>query len=342
LNETNSSSPTLPEMTEVLYDPNEIITRVVEYCHTIKYTLDGCIDVNSPSIFVIPNHPVTEAYIDMKNRGVRLRFISEITKDNLQYCKELMKIGEVRHLDEVKGNFGVADGRVYHAGAKSVKSAPPPQLIISTVKAVVDQQQYFFDMLWKKAIPVKHRIKEIEQGLKREFMETIQDPYETQKIIDNLIKSANEEILITFPSKTTTADKRLYQYEQEYLLQLLRDATNRGVKLRLLVDNSEIERIERELSGTGSSSDLVEIQNLDKQQQNKIISAIADRELCLTVEVKTKDVYDYDEYDSALEVLGLATYSNSVSTVLSYTSIFETLWMQAELRGKLKKVSSIT
>jgi hypothetical protein len=197
-------------------------------------------------------------------------------------------------------------------------------------------------MLWKKAIPVKHRIKEIEQGLKREFMETIQDPYETQKIIDNLIKSANEEILITFPSKTTTADKRLYQYEQEYLLQLLRDATNRGVKLRLLVDNSEIEKIERELSGTGSSSDLVEIQNLDKQQQNKIISAIADRELCLTVEVKTKDVYDYDEYDSALEVLGLATYSNSESTVLSYASIFETLWMQAELRGKLKKVSSIT
>jgi hypothetical protein len=197
-------------------------------------------------------------------------------------------------------------------------------------------------MLWKKAIPVKHRIKEIEQGLKREFMETIQDPYETQKIIDNLIKSANEEILITFPSKTTTADKRLYQYEQEYLLQLLRDATNRGVKHRLLVDNSEIERIERELSGTGSSSDLVEIQNLDKQQQNKIISAIADRELCLTVEVKTKDVYDYDEYDSALEVLGLATYSNSESTVLSYASIFETLWMQAELRGKLKKVSSIT
>jgi len=31
------------------------------------------------------------------------------------------------------------------------------------------------------------------------------------------------------------------------LLQLLRDATNRGVKLTLLVDNSEIERIEREL-----------------------------------------------------------------------------------------------
>ena len=335
MNETGSSSPTLPpETTEVLYDPNEIVTRVVERCSIVQYTMDGCIDANGSSVVLIPDHPVTKAFVDMKNRGVRLRFISEITKDNLQYCKELMKIGEVRHLDEVKGNFGVADGSIYHASATSVESAPPPQLIISTVKAVVDQQQYFFDMLWKKAIPVKQRIKEIEQGLKREFMETIQDPYETQKIIDNLIKSANEEIMITFPSKTTTTDKRLYQYEQEYLLQLLRDATDRGVKLRLLVDNSEIERIERELSETGSSSDLVEIQNLDKQQQNKIISAIADRELCLTVEVKTKDVYDYDEYDSAVEVLGLATYSNSESTVLSYASIFETLWMQAELRDR--------
>jgi two-component system sensor histidine kinase VicK len=124
-------------------------------------------DLNGPSLLVIPNHPVTESYVDMKNRGVRMRFISEITKENIQYCKELMKVvTEFMHLDEVKGNFGVADKRVYHASATTIKSAPPPQLIINTVKAVVDQYQYFFDMLWKKAIPAKQRIKEIEQGLK--------------------------------------------------------------------------------------------------------------------------------------------------------------------------------
>ena len=64
--------------------------------------MDCCVDTNGLSIFVIPNHLVTQAYIDMKNRGVKLRFISEITKDNLSYCKELMKIGEVRHLDEAE------------------------------------------------------------------------------------------------------------------------------------------------------------------------------------------------------------------------------------------------
>jgi hypothetical protein len=93
---------------------------------------------------------------------------------------------------------------------------------------------------------------------------------------------------------------------------------------------------------TKSNSDLVELQLLDKQQ-NKVMTVIVDKELCLTAEVK-----DNDNYDSTVEVLGLATYSNSESTVLSYASfapyasIFETLWLQAELKSKPKKVASIT
>ena len=55
-------------------------------------------------------------------------------------------------------------------------------------------------MLWRKAIPARQRIKEIEIGLKREFMETIQDPHETQTTFDNMVNSATEEILITFPT----------------------------------------------------------------------------------------------------------------------------------------------
>jgi len=57
----------------------------------------------------------------------------------------------------------------------------------------------------------------------------------------------------------------------------------------------------------------------------------------LTAEVKDDD----NEHDSTIEVLGLATYSNSDSTVLSYASIFETLWIQAELKDK-KRVGSIS
>jgi two-component system, OmpR family, sensor histidine kinase VicK len=317
----------IDEKTEVLYDPNEIVRRVIELCYTVKYTMDGCIDVNGPSMFV-DTIPVTKAFADTKNRGVKIRFISEISKDNLKYCKELMKIAEVRHLDDVKGNFGVSDGSEYDGGADTIKSGPPPQFIISTVKSFVKQQQYFFDMLWNKAIPAKQRIKEIEQGTKREFMDTLQDPYETQKILVNLLKSATEEILIILP---TTTNNRFYEYEHEYMLQLLKNAVTHAVKIRILLNESAKKRLERELST--SNSDLVELQVLDKQQQNKVMTIILDKELCLSVEVKDNDDEDYG---SSVEVLGLATHSNSESTVSSYASIFETLWIQAELNNKKK------
>ena len=42
-----------------------------------------------------------------------------------------------------------------------------------------------------------------------------------------------------------------------------------------------------------------------------------------------------DAKQSSYEAMGLATYSNSKSTVLSYVSIFETLWMQTELYEQL-------
>ena len=58
-------------------------------------------------------------------------------------------------------------------------------------------------------------------------------------------------------------------------------------------------------------------------------------ELCLVNIQLTED------YGSSVEVLGLATYPNSESTVSSYASIFEILWIQAELNNK-KKIRSLT
>jgi hypothetical protein len=50
---------------------------------------------------------------------------------------------------------------------------------------------------------------------------------------------------------------------------------------------------------------------------------MADRELSLVIELKD------DAQQNSNEATGLATYSNSESTVLSYASIFETLWIQS-------------
>lgn len=47
-----------------------------------------------------------------------------------------------------------------------------------------------------------------------------------------------------------------------------------------------------------------------------------------------------DTKDNSYDAIGLATYSNSRSTVLSYASIFESLWNQTELYHEIKEANS--
>ncbi|MFZ0896302.1 MAG: hypothetical protein WAZ77_17520, partial [Candidatus Nitrosopolaris sp.] len=62
-----------------------------------------------PSLVVILE-PIKKAFHDAKGRGVKLRYLTEITHDNIAACKELMTIvDELRHLDGIKGNFMVSE-----------------------------------------------------------------------------------------------------------------------------------------------------------------------------------------------------------------------------------------
>lgn len=54
----------------------------------------------------------------------------------------------------------------------------------------------------------------------------------------------------------------------------------------------------------------------------KVTTFLTDNELSLVIELKDDNIDTGNE-----EAIGLATYSNSESTVLSNASIFETLWL---------------
>jgi signal transduction histidine kinase len=58
---------------------------------------------------------------------------------------------------------------------------------------------------------------------------------------------------------------------------------------------------------------------------------VVDRKESLVIEKKD------DSKQNFIEAVGMATYSNSKPTVLSYVSIFENLWRQSELYEQLKK-----
>ena len=303
------------EKTEVIYGPENIINNTLQALSRCKNQVDNCIDSSGPSMFVVPNQPIPIAFRELKEKGIRLRFIAEITKDNIVDCKELMKTCELRHLDEVKGNFGISDGIYYGASAKGTESFTPPLLIASTIRAFVEQQQYFFDMLWRKAIPAKQRIKEIEEGVKREFIEAIQDPEEIQSLVFKIITAATEEIDIVISTANT-----FRRCDREGIIELLTRKANEGIKLRMLLNHSpdlpqSIDKLKMHPQIT--------INNFNKSVQTTVTTIVADNELSLVIELKD------DTKHESNEAMGLATYSNSESTVLSYASIFETLWIQS-------------
>ena len=60
---------------------------------------------------------------------------------------------------------------------------------------------------------------------------------------------------------------------------------------------------------------------MDKSVQTKVTTIVADNEVSLVIELRD------DTQLNGKEAIGLATYSNNESTVLSYASIFETLWL---------------
>jgi signal transduction histidine kinase len=186
------------EKTMVLHDSRSINNVLLGFYAKAKTSYD-CYGVTSlstlPEIEAI-NHTLS----NLKNQGVRLRQITEITKDNMSYCKMLMKIAELRHLDGVKGKIELSDTElIVTTTSENEESQQTAQVIHSNVKQLVEQQQSLFEIVWKKAIPAEHKIREIEEGIEPPETKVLENPDEIFNHIKYVIENASKR-LICLPS----------------------------------------------------------------------------------------------------------------------------------------------
>jgi two-component system, OmpR family, sensor histidine kinase VicK len=312
------------ERTEVLHNPEDMVKTSLWIYSQMSVYMDAICDDKGVEV-TINTKPIWEGMNVLKKRGVKLRWITDITKENLNWCKEFMRIVDIRHLDKIKGAFGIHDGIYYIASANVTREGKtfPEELIVSNVKVIVQQQQQIFSLLWDKAIPSKQRIREIEQGLKREFIDAIRDPTDIKKLIFSLIESASDQILILFSTASA-----FHLLEQEGILEVIKEASSEhNVNIRILVDvrkEDEAKEIKEKVKWAGHGRPINFQPILKPSFQTKITTLIVDSTFSLTVEMKdeAKEIFE--------ESVGLATYSNSESNIDAYTSIFETLWVQNE------------
>ena len=321
MTESNTSS----ERTEIWYGVDNIISRSLEVLSRMQTTYDLCLDSTGVSP-ILEIEPIKKAYFELKNRGVKIRIITEITTQNISYCKEIMNIGDVRHLEGIKGNFVIADGAKY-AGIANTHDGKLPQLISSNVMAFVEQQQYFFEMLWDKAIPAKKRIREIEEGRSPEKLEIIEDTQKSISCAFDIMNRTQKELLVLFATRRTFSLALLGEAASIY-----RKISENGVDIKLLVPRGTVDHIEEneQMAKVGQISPSINLRFTEVDLNTRITIMISDRNEFMSWELRD------DTLDDPYLAGGIATYSNIKSIASSYAIIFDNLWKITEFAENLR------
>jgi two-component system sensor histidine kinase VicK len=324
------------EKTEILYGEENAMHRLVKTMSRVKDMAYVCGDSLSPS-FSMGVESIKKGYINFNKRGIKTKFITEITNDNIQYCKELMKFVELRHMDDVKGNIAVTETEYV---ATTVLQGPKPvtQTIYSNAKAIIDQNRYFFENLWNKAIPAEQKIREIEDGIELGTTEIITNSSKILDLFIDLIKSSASELLLILP----TVNAFIREYRLGVIQLMTKKAIEHNVKVNVLmpIDNTIHNIIQNMMSSKNQELERTkQMENFKIQTTkptfeptpfNTVTIMISDRKRSLVFE-KTDD-----SKENFIDAVGLATYSTSKPTVYSYVSVFENIWNQTKLYYQLE------
>ena len=304
-------------ITEVVYgieNTVKLFSRVVSGANTM---IDVCDDYAISHS--LASHKVIEKQVlEIK---AKLRYITEIKIDNIQYCKELMKVGQVRHLDGIRINFVVTDTE-YMSSAIMQQVNAHPECVYSNVRSIVEQQRYLFENLWNKAIPAEQRLREIEEGIEAEVFETITNHEVASQILVDLAKSVKKEALFFLPN-----DKAMVRIDKLGIIDYLIKASQKS--------DTTIIRVVCPLSNENAAVTNKIAKNAPRIQilngnNYKYGIYIVDNQKALRVELKVPSA------DTFSEAIGFAVYSNRPSTVSFFRSVFELLWNERMLNEQLK------
>jgi signal transduction histidine kinase len=262
-----------------------------------------------------------------EHKGIRL-VTSILDKDDAELIIKFLNIGiNIRHIKNIPPiDFAISEKEMIATIQKTEGGQIIQNLLTTNEQAYIEHFVSIFEELWRNGMDAKYKIKDIEQGTDTQGIEIIQNPEMIQKLSYDLIKSAREEVVGLF--STANAFHR-----QEYAgtFQLLKErAVRANINIRILTpaDDSIKQTIHELVSGQLSNK--INIRLIENSMQTKVSIVVIDKKHSLVVELKD------DTKQTTEEAVGLATYSNSKPTVLSYSSIFESLWKQIELYEQLQ------
>ncbi|HJU78651.1 MAG TPA: HAMP domain-containing sensor histidine kinase [Nitrososphaeraceae archaeon] len=287
-------------------------------------------DSKSPEFLLYDE--ITKALQKAKTKGIKIRFITEINRANVGKCKEIMKFAEVRHLDNIIGNFILSDKEFF---GQTLGSNYQVNKIYNNDHGIVELQNYVFENLWNNSVSEHDKSSSLQVGVEPEEVKVLSDPIEIRKIYLSLIESAKSEISLIIA--TPNALQR--NYKGGIISMLIEASEKRNVTVNLVIPTYDNDKIQDDflhnvLLSKNFKFKMKSIAAVTTQTHKiKTTFLIVDKKSVFIIDVKD------DNKANFLEAVGYATFHTSKSRAESYNFIFDTIWRQADLYESLREAN---
>ncbi|HEX6027480.1 MAG TPA: ATP-binding protein [Nitrososphaeraceae archaeon] len=295
------------QKTSIYYKPYNVINTVIEFIDNSSSRIDACVDYTRPSL-IVEIAALKKAFVDAKERGIKLRYVTEITGDNVSYCKELVNTIniELRHVDGIKGNFYVSENEYVAPATFHHKGKPASHIIYSNVKEIVDHQQYVFESFWTRAIPAQQRIKEIEEGVIHYRTKIVDNSDEIIKEISRLTADSNELDTCLAPGGLQYSHSHFFDIKKK-LLDKQKKGQHKGIRYITNIGKENIQLVKLYME---RGIQIKHIKNLPSMS-----FGVSDKEIAVTIE----------NMEGGTPIRSLLL-SNEPLYLKHFSSTFEGLW----------------
>ena len=301
-----SHSNIIKESTEIFYGIDTVMNTVLQFLYHTKGKIDACVDYTRPSL-AIDIIILKRAFLDARKRGVRLRYATEINKDNISYCKQLMSmVDELRHLEGIKGNFYISETGYLAPATFHEAGEPAAQIIYSNVKELIEHQKYVFETLWSKTIPAEQRIREIEEGVEHHETVIIDNSNDIIREIYSLTASSNQLDTCLTSGGMQYSHKYFFDIKKK-LLDKQRRGKHKGLRYITSIDNNNLDLIKLYLK---KGIKIRHVGNLPPMS-----FGVSDKKIAVTIEKMENG-----------KVVQSLLLSNESQYLKHFSSVFQRLW----------------
>ncbi|MDQ2686126.1 MAG: hypothetical protein M3Y25_09840 [Thermoproteota archaeon] len=308
-----------PEITEIIYGWDKLLELSLNAVEICERGFDSVWDAQFTT-FLLNNFKegFSIGRKKMKTKGIRSRFVLEFTREKLDSF-DLYDLGEIRHVDGIRGNFGIMDSRCYLVYILLTDNQPPTQGVFSNFRPLVEKQQKIFDELRNLGVPLSTRIRDLERQGDELAANTITNYDEIRDEIYYLINQSKKDLLIFSSTKMLRDIMGTKTNFYDYFSLL----SSRDIRIKILVDNFDeyllnaVDFSNNKRKNKSSNNNQIQLEYTSKLGNFNEMVIISDSKYLFQIK--------YNQ-NGNLEAL----YSNEKHQIFVQEILFEKFWNEVE------------